>query len=73
MEGSKRLPRAVRLLIVARGVNRLGAFSMSFLTVLVATQFGASAAVAGGVSAAFGLATIPSRLAGGGPGRANGP
>ncbi|WP_411088075.1 MFS transporter [Streptomyces sp. 061-3] len=65
MEGSKRLPRAVRLLIVARGVNQLGAFSMSFLTVLVATQFGASAAVAGGVSAAFGLATIPSRLAGG--------
>ncbi|MCX4649261.1 MULTISPECIES: MFS transporter [unclassified Streptomyces] len=65
MHGSKRLPRSVRLLIVARAVNRLGAFSMSFLTVLITTSFGASAAVAGYVSAAFGLATIPSRLAGG--------
>jgi MFS family permease len=65
MQGSRRLPRAVRLLIVARAVNRLGAFSMSFLTVLITTNFGAGAAVAGGVSAAFGLATIPSRLAGG--------
>ncbi|MFC7217849.1 MFS transporter [Streptomyces polyrhachis] len=65
MRGSTRLPRTVRLLIVARAVNRLGAFSMSFLTVLITTDFGAGAAVAGGVSAAFGLATIPSRLAGG--------
>ncbi|MGW6484605.1 MFS transporter [Streptomyces sp. NPDC055059] len=60
-----RLPRAVRLLIVARAVNRMGAFSLSFLTVLITTRFGASATVAGGVSAAFGLATIPSRLVGG--------
>ncbi|MEV2255945.1 MFS transporter [Streptomyces sp. NPDC050147] len=65
MHGSGRLPRAVRLLIVARAGNRLGAFSMSFLTVLLTTSFGASTAVAGAVSAAFGLATIPSRLAGG--------
>lgn len=65
MQGSGRLPRAVRLLIVARAVNRLGAFSMSFLTVLLTTSFGAGTAVAGAVSAAFGLATIPSRLAGG--------
>lgn len=65
MHGSRRLPRAVRLLIVARAVNRLGAFSMSFLTVLLTTGFDASTALAGGVSAAFGLATIPSRLAGG--------
>ncbi|WP_327350380.1 MFS transporter [Streptomyces sp. NBC_01304] len=65
MQDGKRLPRAVRLLIVARAVNRLGAFSLSFLTVLITTSFGASSAVAGGVSAAFGLATIPSRLAGG--------
>ncbi|WP_343244978.1 MFS transporter [Streptomyces sp. SID14478] len=55
----------MRLLIVARAVNRLGAFSMSFLTVLLVTSFGTSAAVAGGIGAAFGLATIPSRLAGG--------
>ncbi|MCT2589841.1 MFS transporter [Streptomyces sp. N2-109] len=65
MQGGKRLPRAVRLLIVARAVNRLGAFSISFLTVLITTNFEAGAAVAGGVSAAFGLATIPSRLVGG--------
>lgn len=55
----------MRLLVVARAVNRLGAFSLSFLTVLVTTDFGASAATAGLVSAAFGVATIPSRLAGG--------
>jgi MFS family permease len=55
----------VRLLIVARAVNRLGAFSLSFLTVLTTTSFGATTAVAGYISAAFGLATIPSRLIGG--------
>ncbi|AZQ40962.1 MFS transporter [Streptomyces cyaneochromogenes] len=59
------MPRAVRLLIVARAVNRLGAFSLSFLAVLTTTNFGASASVAGYISAAFGLATIPSRLVGG--------
>ncbi|GAA2068707.1 MFS transporter [Streptomyces albiaxialis] len=53
------------LLIAARAVNRLGAFSLSFFTVLMTTAFGASAATAGIVSAAFGVATIPSRLAGG--------
>ena len=61
----KRLPRTVRLLIVARAVNRLGAFSLAFLTVLITTSLGASTTVAGYVSAAFGLATIPSRLVGG--------
>ncbi len=55
----------MRLLVLARAVNRLGAFSLAFLTVLVSTDFGASAATAGFVSAAFGVATIPSRLAGG--------
>ncbi|MER7174890.1 MFS transporter [Streptomyces mesophilus] len=59
------MPRAVRLLIVARAVNRLGAFSLSFLTVLFMTEFGAGATVAGWAGAAFGLATIPSRLIGG--------
>lgn len=63
--GGPRLPRSVWLLVVARAINRLGAFSLSFLTVLISTRFGASAATAGLVSAAFGLATIPSRLAGG--------
>lgn len=59
------LPRPVWWLIAARAVNRLGAFSLSFLTVLIATRYGASEATAGLVSAAFGLATVPSRLAGG--------
>ncbi|NUW38432.1 MFS transporter [Nonomuraea sp. SMC257] len=59
------MPRTVWLLVVARAVNRLGAFSISFLTVLVTTEFGAGAATAGIISAAFGLATIPSRLLGG--------
>ncbi|NUW39405.1 MFS transporter [Nonomuraea rhodomycinica] len=59
------MPRTVWLLVAARAVNRLGAFSLSFLTVLITTEFGASAATAGLVSSAFGLATIPSRLLGG--------
>ncbi|MDT0382171.1 MFS transporter [Streptomyces sp. DSM 42041] len=61
----QRLPRVVWLLIAARAVNRLGAFSLSFLTVLITTEFGASIAAAGLVSTSFGLATIPSRLLGG--------
>ncbi|MEU6765756.1 MFS transporter [Streptomyces sp. NPDC046853] len=60
-----RLPRSVWLLVTARAFNRLGAFSMPFLTVLVSSEFGASTATAGMVAAAFGLATIPSRLIGG--------
>ncbi|GHH42364.1 MFS transporter [Streptomyces candidus] len=59
------MPRIVWLLVVARAVNRIGAFSLPFLTVLISTEFGASTATAGLLSAAFGLATIPSRLAGG--------
>lgn len=65
LSGGQSLPRAVWWLIAARAVNRLGAFSLSFLTVLTTTRFGASEATAGVVAAAFGLATIPSRLAGG--------
>jgi len=60
-----RLPRSVRLLVAARAVNQLGAFSLAFLTVLLSRGFGASLTVAGAVSAGFGLATIPSRLLGG--------
>ncbi|MFI6155536.1 MFS transporter [Kitasatospora sp. NPDC051170] len=59
------LPRTVRLLLLARVVNRLGAFSLPFLTALIRTDHGASLTTAGLVTAAFGLATIPSRLAGG--------
>ncbi len=60
------LPRTVRLLLLARVVNQLGAFSLPFLTALICTDYGASLTTAGLVSAVFGLATIPSRLAGGG-------
>jgi predicted MFS family arabinose efflux permease len=59
------VPRYVRLLIAARGVNQLGAFSLAFLTVLLCRDFGASTAAAGVVATAFGAATIPSRLLGG--------
>ncbi|KUJ65635.1 arabinose transporter permease [Streptomyces albus subsp. albus] len=59
------MPRAVWLLLIARMINRLGAFSLSFLTVLISTTHGADETTAGLVAAAFGLATIPSRLAGG--------
>ncbi|WP_063774143.1 MFS transporter [Streptacidiphilus rugosus] len=59
------LPRSVRLLLLARVVNRLGAFSLPFLTTLISTDHAASMTTAGLVTAAFGAATIPSRLLGG--------
>ncbi|WP_063771859.1 MFS transporter [Kitasatospora mediocidica] len=59
------LPRTVRLLLLARTVNQLGAFSLPFLTALICADHGVRPTTAGLVSAAFGLATIPSRLAGG--------
>ncbi|MDI2124576.1 MFS transporter [Yinghuangia seranimata] len=58
------MPRTVRLLLVARAVNRLGAFSVPFLTVLISEDYGAGVTTAGLVAAGFGLASIPSRLAG---------
>lgn len=65
MRTKDRLPKQVKALIVARAVNQLGGFSLAFLTVLLTRDFGAGLMTAGIVSAAFGLATIPSRLAGG--------
>ncbi|WP_076260034.1 MFS transporter [Intrasporangium flavum] len=59
------MPRAFAVLVLARCVNRLGGFSMAFLGVHLGTALGASLAVVGVVLAAFGLATIPSRLLGG--------
>jgi MFS family permease len=59
------VPRQLRLLAVARAVNQAGAFSLAFLTVLISRELGASLGTAGAVCALFGLATIPSRLAGG--------
>jgi MFS family permease len=60
-----RLPQEVRALVVARAVNALGAFTLAFLPLLLVSAYDASLRVAGLVAAAFGLATIPSRLAGG--------
>ncbi|GAA4125231.1 MFS transporter [Knoellia locipacati] len=55
----------MRVLVAARAVNRLGAFTLPFLTVTLVEELGASVADAGWVLAGFGLATIPSRLVGG--------
>ena len=59
------LPASVWLLVVARAVNRLGAFTLPFLSVTLVAEQGASVAQAGYLLAAFGVATIPSRLLGG--------
>ena len=53
------------VLVVARTVNRLAAFSLPFSALVLVQQYGAPVSVAGLVLAGFGLATIPSRLAGG--------
>jgi MFS family permease len=60
-----RLPRDVRILVGARVVDRLGGFTLTFLPLLLVSAYGASLRAAGLVAAAFGLATIPSRLLGG--------
>ncbi|WP_323742420.1 MFS transporter [Nocardioides islandensis] len=65
MTSWRELPGSVWLLVGARAVNRLGAFTLPFLTVTLVAEQGASVAQAGYLMAAFGLATIPSRLAGG--------
>ena len=59
------MPRVVTLLVAGRAVNRLGAFSLPFLSLLLTQERGWSTASAGLVMATFGVATIPSRLAGG--------
>lgn len=59
------LPRPVLLLVAARAVNQLGAFTLPFLAVVLVRDRHASLATAGLVTALFGVATIPSRLAGG--------
>lgn len=59
------LPRTVWVLVAARAVNRIGAFSLSFLAIVLTVEFGASLSRTGLVVALFGLATIPSRLLGG--------
>lgn len=61
----RRLPREVWMLIIARGVNSLGKFTMAFLTVLITHNLGGSVTTAGWLMLLFGLGTIPSRLTGG--------
>ncbi|NUR29230.1 MAG: MFS transporter, partial [Catenulispora sp.] len=41
-----RLPRQVKVMVLARAVNQLGGFSMAFLTVLLADDFQAGLTVA---------------------------
>lgn len=60
-----RLPGAVWVLVVARAVNRIGAFTLPFLGVVLTVEFGASLSETGLILALFGAATIPSRLLGG--------
>src|SRR6476619_7122638 len=59
------LPSNIWVLVLARAVNRLGAFTLPFLSVTLVASFGASVVQAGYLLAAFGVATIPSRLVGG--------
>ena len=59
------LSPAVWILVVARAVNRIGAFTLPFLGVVLTVEFGASLAQTGLILALFGAATIPSRLLGG--------
>lgn len=59
------LTQGAKALLIARMVNRVGGFSMAFLAVLLTQTLHESVRTAGVIVAAFGLATIPSRLAGG--------
>ncbi len=62
---SRGLSATVRILICARFVNRIGAFTLPFLAVYLTENLGATIAQAGVVLALFGVATIPSRIVGG--------
>jgi MFS family permease len=62
---ARRLSRTVWILVVARAVNRIGAFTLPFLGVVLAVEFHASLGQVGLILAIFGAATIPSRLLGG--------
>jgi MFS family permease len=55
----------VWVLVAARAVNRIGAFTLPFLGVVLTVEFGASLSQTGVILAVFGAATIPSRLLGG--------
>jgi MFS family permease len=59
------LPRSIWLLVAGRTLNRLGAFTLPFLTLALTDDVGLSVTLAGVLLSLFGLATIPSRLLGG--------
>ncbi|TDD18397.1 MFS transporter [Kribbella turkmenica] len=59
------LSPTVWVLVMARAVNRIGAFTLPFLGVVLTVEFGASLGQTGLILALFGVATIPSRLLGG--------
>ncbi|MEP6796763.1 MAG: MFS transporter [Lapillicoccus sp.] len=59
------MPPAVWALVAARAVNRVGAFTLPFLAVVLAQEFALPVTTAGWLLALFGVATVPSRLAGG--------
>lgn len=58
------LPRAVWLLLVGRCINQLGAFTLPFLALTLTSRFGVSLQAVAVVMAAFGTATLVSRLLG---------
>lgn len=61
----RRMPATVWILVTARAVNRLAAFTLPFLAMVLTTEFSMSVSAVGITMAIFGVATIPSRLAGG--------
>lgn len=63
--GTRGLSSTVWSLVAARAVNRLGAFTLPFLAFTLVQELDATTTEAGYLLAAFGLATIPSRLVGG--------
>ncbi|WP_343761562.1 MFS transporter [Deinococcus depolymerans] len=65
VEPWRALPPTVRLLIFARAVNRMGAFSLPFLAALLVQGGQFSLPDVGLLLGLFGAATIPSRLLGG--------
>src|ERR1700754_1879205 len=59
------LSRTVWILVIARAVNRIGAFTLPFLGVVLTVEFHASLGQTGVIIALFGAVTNASRLLGG--------
>jgi MFS family permease len=65
LDRTHRLPREVRVLVAARTVNRLGALSVPFLSLNLTRELGVDLTTVGALLAAFGVASVLSRLLGG--------